>query len=227
MRHLRHYLQASQLFGGYGHVQLARLLQGLRYRITEFRGGQVIAQEHAPCSHMGIVLVGKVEIQKTFASGKVVSVSQVQAGEVFGEAMVFSQKGEYPATIVAAQTPTHVMFISHEQVRVLCSSDDAFFPRFASLLSNKLLLLNKKVQLLSYPSVRQKVIAYLLDLYDEDEGTQIRLPVNRQMMAQELGMPRPSLSREMMRLREEGFIEFHHNVVDVKDAVGLREELLL
>ena len=227
MKHLLHGLKLSPLFRGYDDSHLNRLVMNMRYRVAPFSQGQMIAMEHAPCSHLGILLEGKAEVQKSFASGKVVSVSRFEPGEVFGEAMVFSPQGEYPATIMAAETPTSIVFISHDQIRSLCREDELFFPRFAGLLSQKLLMLNKKVELLSYPSVRQKVIAYILDLYDEKEGSKVVLRVGRQTMAQQLGIPRPSVSREMIRLREEGFIEFHRNVIQIKDLDGLVEILLL
>ncbi len=227
MKHLHHRIQLSPLFHGYDYDQLQRLLHDIRYRVADFHSGQMIAQEHASCSHLGIVLAGKAEVQKSFASGKVVSVSHLDAGEAFGEAMVFSHKTRYPASIIAAETPTSIMFIGHGQVRTLCRTDDTFFPRFAGLLSQKLLMLNRKVQLLSYPSVRQKVIAYLLDLYDRDEVQKVVIPVSRQTMAQQLGLPRPSVSREMIRLRDDGLIEFHRNVVELKDPNSLVDELLL
>ena len=66
----------------------------------------------------------------------------------------------------------------------------------------------------------------LLDLYDENTGKEVVLPVSRQAMAQQLGIPRPSLSRELVNLRRDGLIKFQGKLVLLNDVVGMTEHLL-
>lgn len=42
-----------------------------------------------------------------------------------------------------------------------------------------------------------------------------------------LGVPRPSLSRELINLRDMNYIEFNRKVIKVLDIEGLEEELFM
>jgi Mn-dependent DtxR family transcriptional regulator len=46
--------------------------------------------------------------------------------------------------------------------------------------------------------------------------------MNRNEMADFLNVARPSLSREMSRMRDEGMIDFHRSSVRIKDLEALK-----
>jgi CRP-like cAMP-binding protein len=48
----------------------------------------IIALEGDICSSLGIVLQGELEVQKHYASGKVVTLAKLDKGKIFGEAIV-------------------------------------------------------------------------------------------------------------------------------------------
>ena len=48
------------------------------------------------------------------------------------------------------------------------------------------------------------------------------LPLKRNEMADFLNIARPSLSREMCRMRDEGIIDFHRESIKIKDPDALK-----
>ena len=145
-------------------------------------------------------------------------------GDVFGEALVFSKAKTYPATVIALSECT-VLFINKNDVLKLCSYEEKILENFISLLSNKVFILNSKIKSISFKSLRQKVINYILNEVKEQKSKSIILKHSKEEIAALLGIPRPSLSRELINLRDRNYIEFDRKKIQILDIEGLEEEL--
>lgn len=83
--------------------------------------------------------------------------------------------------------------------------------------------LGDKVRILSMPSARKRIAFHLFSV--QEKSGSIRLHLTREEMADYLGMARPSLSRELGRMQEEGIIQVKGpNILILNQA--LFEELL-
>ncbi|MDK2800467.1 MAG: hypothetical protein PWQ70_2086 [Clostridiales bacterium] len=224
MKDLINPLSICPLFKGFSENEILCVIQHIHYKITCFSKGQTIAIEEDECSSIGIVMEGSVEIQKVFASGKTITIAQLSNGNIFGEVIIFSDMNRYPSTIVSTQN-TRIMFITKEEIINLCSFNHHFLNNFMGLLSSKILLLNRKLKNLSYQTIRQKVSNYILEEYHRQKKLMIALPCSRKAMAEQLGVPRPSLSRELINMREEGLIDFDKNTIKINNLSALEESL--
>ena len=92
-----------------------------------------------------------------------------------------------------------------------------------SILARKTYFLNRKVQLLSRPTLRQKIVAYLFQ--QERNGQTVTLPLNREQLADYLGVTRPSLSRELMNMQRESLIVIQGRKVTLLQMDALRQLL--
>lgn len=218
-------LKNSIIFRDLEKNDIINILHNINYSIKVFCKGETIAIEEDPCHSLGIIISGKVEIQRIFASGKTVTIERLKEGNIFGEVIIFSNMRKYPATIISVQE-TSIMFISREEILKLCSLNSKFLNNFMGLLSNKILMLNKKVKNLSYNSIRQKISSYILQEYEKRDSLVIKLSVSRKQMAEMIGIPRPSLSREMIKMKEEGLIDFNKNIIKILDEEALEDILI-
>lgn len=91
------------------------------------------------------------------------------------------------------------------------------------IVSEKAMLLNKKVEYLTIKSMRGKIAAFLLDYYRKTGLAIFTLPLNRNAMAEFLNVSRPSMSREMGRMKEEGIIDYHLSTIRIKDLDALKK----
>ena len=66
----------------------------------------------------------------------------------------------------------------------------------------------------------------LLKKYNKEKSTTIKLEFSRKDWADKLGVQRPSLSRELMKMRDAGLIDFSKNIIEIKDLEGLKGYLL-
>lgn len=217
-------LSQSVLFRDYTIAELMDLLSQVNYAERFYGKEEVIALEDAPCTQVGIILEGAVEVQKLHGAGSGVTIQCLTPHQIFGEVIIFSQRKTYPATLVA-NSATVILFISKESILQLCREEERFLENFMALLSNKILMLNQKVKRLAYPSIRQKIADWLLEHYRLSGENTINIPFTKKAWSEQLAIPRPSLSRELGKMQEDGLIHLNGSSITICDQQAL-ERLL-
>ncbi len=217
-------LQFCPLFEGLTFSELEAIARTATFSRHAFSRDEVVAFEDDECNAIGIVARGSIHIQRLFASGKTITIETFQRGDSFGEALVFSGVGQYPATLVAKED-SQVVYIARADILELCKKYPQFLSNFLRTLSNKVLLLNQKIKSLSFGSLRQKVANYLIREQDKQQSDLLRLAVSRNELADSLGIPRPSLSRELVAMKEEGWIDFERREIRILDLKAVQQAL--
>ena len=217
-------LSKNNLFRGINEDEINSILCDKIYFIKSYKRGEFIAMEDDECSSLGIILDGIIEIQKIYLSGKYIVLKRLSDNQVFGEALIFSKKNTYPATIVAFEDCS-ILYIKRKTIINLCLKNEKLLENFMSVLSNKVLMLNNKIKNISFKSIKHKVINFIVELSKKQQSKYIVLNESKKEIASNLGIPRPSLSRELMNLRDTGYIEFDKNTIKILDIEKLEEEL--
>lgn len=82
---------------------------------------------------------------------------------------------------------------------------------------------NHQIEVLTSGNLRQRVAAYLLENSNSDY--RVKLQMNREDLAAYLNTTRPSLSRMLLNLQEEGIIQIvNRKVIEILDYDRLQEE---
>ena len=212
------------LFRNINGDEISNVFKNIPIDIKSYKSEDVIAIEGDSCDSVGIILSGNIEIHKSFASGKLVTINHFEAGNIFGEALVFSGKHLYPATIISSNSST-LMFIPREDIIKLMTLDTRILNNFMGVLSNRILMLNQRLTNLTYDTLRKKVANIILLEYDKQKSVYITLPYSRKKMAEMLNIPRPSLSRELTKMKEEGLIDFYKNKIKILNVKALEDSL--
>jgi CRP-like cAMP-binding protein len=225
MNELETTLAATALFEGFPMSELEGLLAQISPVRRAYTKDQVIAIEGDACDAIGVVAEGSLRVERILPSGKLVIVDLLSQGNSFGEAVLFSAADAYPATLTANE-PASILFLSRGEVSWLCSRSPRFLSNFLRLLSDKILMLNRKIKTLSFQSVRQKVANYLLEEAARQKTPILSLASSRREMADLLGIPRPSLSRELAAMQAEGWIEFERRTIRLVRPEKIEASLL-
>ena len=93
-----------------------------------------------------------------------------------------------------------------------------FLRSYIKFLSKKCLALSKKNQITSQASLRQKIGKYLLE--NEKDG-KVALSMKREDLADYLSTTRPSLSRELSKMAEEGIIKVGGDFIEILNREGI------
>jgi CRP-like cAMP-binding protein len=217
-------LSSSLLFAGLSLEELKPVAAGLAISRRTYDRDEVIAFEEDACTSLGLISQGSLRVQRIYPSGKSITIDTLRSGSSFGEALIFADDGRYPATLIANEE-AEVLFLPKEEIARLCAGSPQFMTSFLKMLSNRILMLNQRIKSFSYQTIQQKVAAYLLQEYSAQKTLALTLPLSRHAQAAALGIPRPSLSRELIRFREEGWINFDRAQVEIRDLAALERAL--
>ena len=224
MKDIINKLEENNFFNNLNHEEIQKLISNIGYSVKAYKKGEIIANEEDECNSLGFVLDGTIEIQRIYLSGKQIIVKRLSNGDVFGEALIFSKKSNYPSTVVAF-SECNILYISKSDILKLCTMDERVLGNFMSVLSNKILMLNSKIKSIAFKSIKHKVINFILEQAKKQKSETIKLKESKEEIASAMGIPRPSLSRELMNLRDLNYIEFDRNVIKILKIDELEEEL--
>jgi CRP-like cAMP-binding protein len=224
MKDIINKLEENNFFNNLNHEEIQKLISNIGYSVKAYKKGEIIANEEDECNSLGFVLEGAVEIQRIYLSGKQIIVKRLSNGDVFGEALIFSKKSNYPSTVVAF-SECNILYISKSDILKLCTMDERVLGNFMSVLSNKILMLNSKIKSIAFKSIKHKVINFILEQAKKQKSETIKLKESKEEIASAMGIPRPSLSRELMNLRDLNYIEFDRNVIKILNIEEMEEEL--
>lgn len=217
-------LEQSLLFDGLNRSQIKHLLGFIDTQIQEFEKNSLIFLEEDLCDSIAIILKGTVELQTIFPSGKVITHMELGVAEVFAEALIFSTHHRFPVT-VQTTAPTTLLLIKKEKLIHGLLHHPILLENFLKLLSNKLYQMNAKVKILSLGTIRKKIALYLLEESRRKKSKSFEIPLNRKRLSEHLAVERPSLSRELVHMKELGMIDFEQSRFTILDVDALEDEL--
>lgn len=214
-------LKGTPLFKDFDIEHINDIISDSDYAIKSYNKEDIIYIEDEKCSNLSIVLEGMVEIQKIDASGKVLTVAQFECGDNFGENLIFGDKNFYPMTVVS-KSKSLVLHIPKPTVVKLCQDNAVFLNEFLRTLSNRAVNLSAKLKEVTLKTIRQKICEFLLSKYDITKSSTINIGMSKKDWADKIGVQRPSLSRELIKMKEEGIIDYDKDTVIIKDIDSLQ-----
>lgn len=186
-------------------------------------GSYVFSQGETP-TRLFLLLEGKIQISKDFTSGKRDILYMVEKGNVFGEIFLFGDRRHYWYDAVAV-TDSRVLELPWDFFYHFCSKacdhHKQFTQNMLEILSENNFTITRKLHLISTASLRERLAIWLLDAAD-DNG-QVTLQMNREQLADFLGVARPSLSRELMKMQKDGLLEVAKNRIVICDREALEQ----
>ncbi len=205
--------------------ELQTMLECLQPIIRTYRKGDVIALHGDRYLGVGMVLSGSVSIMKETAAGSRILIGIAETGQMFGEAAAFAGNHHWPASVYA-QEKTIVMFLPPHVIvgecPRMCASHRTMIVNLLTIISSRALTLSRQVEYMAIKTIRGKLATYLLELYQKNGSSTFLLPVKRHELAQFFNVSRPSLSREMKLMKEDGLIDYHMSSVRLEDISGLQ-----
>ncbi len=221
-------LKKTPLFNGIDEDELLTMIKCINPKIVSYKKNDYIALAGEKFNSLGIIAEGEASISMENAAGNRIMMAILKAGDMFGEMIVFSKLSAWPAN-VQAQEPCTVFFLQREKIigqcEKMCSWHRTLIQNMLVIISERALMLNKKLEYLSIKSIRGKLSKFLLEESKKAGSATFMLPMNRNELADFLNVSRPSMSREMCLMRDEEIIDFHLSSIKILNANALKSFL--
>ena len=203
---------------------ILEIFRDTNYTLKKYSKNDIIAIEGDTCTSIGLVLEGNVDIKRMLGS-KVVHLSSFSKGGVFGEIIAFSDVNLYPATVIASSL-SQIMFIDKKDFIKFCTHNEEFLGMFLNTLTNKIFLLNNSITNLTFNSIRQKICNFLISEYKIQKSNNIKLNITKEKLSEILGVTRPSLSRELINMKDDGLIDYNRSHIMILDLEAIENILI-
>jgi CRP-like cAMP-binding protein len=176
-------------------------------------------------NHVGIILSGSAEITKESLAGSRHIMAFLKPANIFAEGIVCTPKRISPVTIRAKEA-TSILFIPYERITRSCGNSCNFHIQLIQnmmlILGQKNYALNSKIELLTLKGMREKIAAYLLTEYKNNNSLSFQITPNRSELAEYLNVSRTSMCRELARMKEESLIDYYQNSFKIVSPDGLK-----
>lgn len=218
-------LKKCELFDNFEIENIKAMAPCLNLVIQSFKRNDFVVRDGEALDTLGIVLEGEASVFKESISGNRIFIKNLSPGEMFGEIAAFARQKKWPA-LVQANTPLTVCFISQDRIvsecQNLCVYHKALISNMLRVVSERAMMLNKKIEYISIKTMRAKLCTFLYEKYKTSGKTMFKIPMNREQMAEFLNVSRPSMSRELSRMKDEGIIDFYLSTFKILDIDALK-----
>jgi CRP-like cAMP-binding protein len=217
-------IKDNVLFKGLSLEEIQICLDCSKARIKEYEKNQIIFSQMDPPKALYVLLKGSVSVCKDTPDGRRYIVTNIEEKDIFGEVYVFLEKADYSYYVIpnakssVLEIPKEYFFSTCEKT---CTAHSHIIQNMLGILAQKAYFLNNKVQLLTSGSLRQKIAKYLLEKCSDKKY--VKLSMNREQLSAYLNVTRPSLSRELINMQEDGFIEVDRDMIKILDFNGLND----
>ena len=207
-------LKKCPLFYGVTDEELLKMLGCLDARVMEFDKKYTIIAEGCAAKYVGIVLSGSVHVVRLDYYGNRGILTELTAGELFGEAFACAEVESVPISVIANE-PCEVMLIDCSHILNNCQNRCAFHQQMIYNLmrdlATKTITFHQKLEIVSQRTTRDKLLTYLT-MYAKKVGKKdFYIPFDRQELADFLEVERSGLSVEISKLKREGLIDSEKN----------------
>ena len=188
-------LKQIKLFAGCSDEALERLLSQ-PCRRQEYPAGRRMLNPGDPCRALMVLVEGQAEARMTGEEGREVLVDHLKAPMLLAPAFLFATPNIVPVEVNAV-TDCAVWHINREAFFEFMQYEPNVLRAFLEILSERGRFLSKKMRTFAVNSLRNRVVEYI-----EANGCITSVVA----AAQELGVTRPSLSRVLSEMLDEGVV---------------------
>ena len=156
-----------------------------------------------------ILVSGEADLVRYDMNGDKAIIEHFTKNDIFGEALyIVTTNNELS---VEAKKSCEVLFFNYDNIHQKCRNNCKFHQvlseNFSSLILNKVMDLNTRVEILTKRSIREKLRGYFNILSTRTFRKSFTLPFSLTDLADYLSVDRSAMMRELKSLKDDGFID--------------------
>jgi CRP-like cAMP-binding protein len=176
-----------------------------------YNKGVTVYNHSESCASLDVVLSGNLIAYFLAENGSATTVFEFGPGSILGANLLFAEINKYPLNIYCL-SDCALAHIDKAAVKELLHNY-GFVMEYIKSLSRNSQGLNQKIAMYSQKTLRDNLIDYLKVQSEVQNSNVIFLQSSKKELADYFGVQRPSLFRELKRMKEEGIIEIKNRTI--------------
>jgi CRP-like cAMP-binding protein len=214
-------LLKAPLFSGMTLTEIVQVISVTPYRVRKYKPGTMISHSGDPVNAFLMVIDGTVKGEMVDFSGRVIKIEDIPASGALASAFIFGSRNKFPVNVVA-MTDTSLMIIEKADFVRFLKSNDKLLTNFLDMISNRSQFLTEKIKFLNFKTIRGKFAQYILQVAGPDKS-EIKLAMTQNEVSEYFGVARPSISRVIGEMEDEGIIITKGKLLKIIDKKRLTE----
>jgi len=198
-----------------------RLMDNQIY-IRQYAKGVTVHDQHDICMTLDIVLSGSLAAYSLSENGSAMTLFTFEKDSILGANLLYGDIHTYPLNIYCV-TPCTLLHLTKSAVTDFLHNYQ-FTMRYIKSLSHNSQGMNQKITILSQKTLRENLTDYLTHQSIVQRSHTIVLPISKKELADYMGVQRPSLFRELKRMKNDGLIEVDNRVIKLKGPSWHRQQ---
>lgn len=185
------------MFAGADKDVLNNFLLNAPHKISSFRKGDIVVMQDSPCRSLMLLCQGSLSARMTNSEGKEVTIEILHAPEILAPAFLYASENKFPVTL-QAEEDTLIWSLSKDEFLRMMETDTSVLRNFLRNISDRSLFLSRKLNEFALQSLSTRIIGYL---------KRNEVINNVQDVAFIMGVARPSLSRTLSSMVDQGLLQ--------------------
>lgn len=206
-------LKNCKLFTGIKAEELSAMLECLSAKISDFDKNKNVLKEGTILHQFGVLLEGKIQFVQYDYFGNRNILSTLLPFQIFGEA--FSYVNTNLPFNVETVEKSKILFLNSTKLATPCHNNCLFHKKLINnllyIIANKNVEMTQKVECMSKRTTKEKIMAFLNIESVKNNSREFEITLDRQSLADYLGVERSAMSAEISKLRKEKVIECDKN----------------
>ena len=208
------FLRNISLFSAVKESDLEKLLAGNHIYQKHYMKSATVHNANETCRTLDIVLSGSLVAYSLSTNGSATTMFEFSQGSVIGANLLFGENHSYPLNIYCL-TDCQIIHMDINAVLEFLH-DYNFTLHYIKSISQNSQGINQKIAMFTQRTLRENIMYYFKQQAIIQKSSVILLPMSKRQLADYLGVQRPSLFRELKKLKEEGIIEIDNRTIVIK-----------
>ncbi len=208
------FLKKSHLFKGLSDEEILVVRDYAMPSLRAYDKNDVIVGQGDPVSKIGIICQGTALSTKYHYNGETQILRIYKQGEVLSLDAVNTTFLTSPVSLIS-QTACEILFLPYQKLmqedNLSPSIKETIIFNNSEILSNELVRLMYKIDVLSKRTLQERVLTYLSIIREKKGKDTFDISMNQEQFAQYLCVNRSVLSKELNQMRKRGLIDYKKN----------------
>lgn len=213
------------IFQSLSYEELVKIAANITHK--QFKKGEILVHEGEKSDTLFIIRKGRIKLLKITLQGKEQILNILTNGDFFGELNIFNMNAIANFSAYAMEN-IEVCMLEQSKMNQIILDNPSISLKLLKIVTERLVHTENLVQNLATKNPEIRVINMILEFCEKygsktNEGIVILLPLNREEMANYIGVTRETITRKLKMLKELELIETLGNKkLIVKDEIMLR-----